>query len=124
LSYATVATPVEPDTSTISDVSCGGLCFSTTGRLEPAQTIHVRIDVVSPPFEKRARVVWCQAKDDHYLVGVAFESPDDVFDLRMVEQICHIHAYRERVRRQENRDISAEQAAREWIERYAGTFPS
>ena len=43
--------------------------------------------------------------------------------LRMVEQICHIEHYRNELLQTEGREISSEVAAKEWIEKYAHTFP-
>jgi hypothetical protein len=41
----------------------------------------------------------------------------------MVEQICHIEDYRQSVCRVEGRQLSAEEAAVEWIAQYAAQFP-
>lgn len=43
--------------------------------------------------------------------------------MRMIEQICHIEHYRKEVERQEGRRLSSQDAADEWISRYAGDFP-
>jgi hypothetical protein len=42
----------------------------------------------------------------------------------MVEQICYIEHYRKEVRATQGRVLTAEEAAREWIERNAGRFPA
>jgi hypothetical protein len=41
----------------------------------------------------------------------------------MVEQVCHIEHYKNEVKRREGREISGEQAANEWIAKFAGNFP-
>jgi hypothetical protein len=41
----------------------------------------------------------------------------------MVEQIYHIEQYKLRVWEQEHRQLTSEQAAAEWIKKYADTFP-
>jgi hypothetical protein len=41
----------------------------------------------------------------------------------MVEQVCHIEEYRRTVQRLEGRELSAEEAAFEWIHRFAAQFP-
>jgi len=46
-----------------------------------------------------------------------------LFRLRMIEQICQIEHYRKEVKLVEGRDLSAEEAASEWISRYASDFP-
>jgi len=40
-----------------------------------------------------------------------------------VEQICHIEQYKRDMRDQEGRELTGEQAAYEWIERFAAEFP-
>jgi hypothetical protein len=42
----------------------------------------------------------------------------------MIEQICHIEHYRKEVKLVEGRELSSEEAADEWITRYAGDFPT
>ena len=41
----------------------------------------------------------------------------------MVEQICHIEQYRREVLKKEGRRLSSEEAASEWIVKYASDFP-
>jgi hypothetical protein len=42
----------------------------------------------------------------------------------MIEQICHIESYRRDVAQQEGRQLTTEEAAVEWISRYASSFPN
>jgi len=44
--------------------------------------------------------------------------------VRMIEQICYIEHYRKEVLLNEGRRITSEQAALEWIEKYAQDFPT
>ena len=69
-------------------------------------------------------VVWCDEADGAYEIGVEFEHGRDTFRMRMIEQICHIEHYRNEVERNEGRELSSQDAAREWIARFAGDFPS
>jgi len=78
---------------------------------------------VQPGFEARAQVAWCHREGDGFLVGVAFVERGDLFRARMVEQICHIEHYRAEVLTNEGRDLDGEQAAREWIQKFAVDFP-
>jgi hypothetical protein len=41
----------------------------------------------------------------------------------MVDQLCHIEAYRKRVLAEQGRKLSSEAAAWEWVARYAAGFP-
>jgi c-di-GMP-binding flagellar brake protein YcgR len=105
------------------NVSHGGLAFVSD--LCPAQgaTIEVSIPDVDPPFQANARVAWCRPENEAFLVGVEFLDRSDAFRARMVEQVCTIERYREQVREEEGRELSAHEAATEWISRYAGRFP-
>ncbi len=110
------------------NVSVGGLAFLSRLPLTPESIIDLRINSVSPPFETRARVIWCLpsgdgAKDGSYDVGVSFLDAGDAFTARMVEQVCHIESYRKHVAEAEHRALSSQEAAREWIARFAAAFP-
>lgn len=104
------------------NVGLGGLAFQSDRPLPNGTVIELRIPIVRPAFETRARVVWCRASDAGYDMGVEFLDPNDVFRARMVEQICHIEDYRAGVFRSEGRELTAEQAAMEWIGKYASQF--
>ncbi len=107
----------------MENVSRGGLCFCSPVPLEVGSVVRLRIPHVRPPFETDARVAWSRPSGDEHDVGVRFLTASDAFRARMVEQVCHIEAYRQRVRHEEGREIDGAQAAREWIERYAEDFP-
>jgi len=107
----------------LRDVCAGGLCFEARVRFEPGTEIHLAIPVQRPPFEADAVVAWCHTTGGGYRVGVRFNDDVSDFALRMVEQICHIEHYRRAVLHREGRHISSEQAATEWIARYADKFP-
>jgi len=111
------------ETEQALNVSKGGLAFLSRHPIAPGKVIRVRIPLVDPPFEALGHVAWCHQRADHYEIGMAFLDDADIFPARMVEQLCHIEAYRRRVRHDEGRALSSEEAAREWIERFAPHFP-
>jgi hypothetical protein len=91
----------------------------------PGAHVHICIPYVQPAFEADARVAWCEPSEiDGYELGVTFLDAEVAFLARMVEQVCHIEDYRQSVGRIEGRQLTAEEAATEWIERYAGEFPA
>ena len=110
--------------SSVQNVSVGGLCCRSGEHLSPGAHVRVRVPCVNPPFETDGAVVWCRHRDHEYDVGIRFCVPEDVFRARMVEQVCHIEQYRQKVLRTEGRCLSGEEAAREWIVRYAAHFPA
>jgi hypothetical protein len=54
---------------------------------------------------------------------VQFTAPTDSFKVRMLEQICHIEVYKKELRKKQGRRVTGEQAAIEWINKYAEKFP-
>ena len=107
----------------LHDVSLGGISFASDVCPGLGEIIEIRIPSVKPQFETRGRVVWCRTCDTGYEVGAQFLEETDAFRARMVEQVCHIEDYRRRVRETEGRLLNGDEAAREWIQRYASTFP-
>ena len=107
----------------LHDIGHGGLSFSSSRELTVGAPIIIRISHLRPAFEVEGRVAWCRKEGGGYAVGVSFLQAGDRFRVRMVEQICHIEHYKSAVLEAEGRLISGEQAACEWIDRYAGSFP-
>jgi c-di-GMP-binding flagellar brake protein YcgR len=105
------------------NISLGGLAFQSQSNLEPGSIVLLRIPFVRPQFSTRARVVWCSAANGAFEVGVEFLDVEDAYRGRMVEQVCHIEQYRLEVLKQEGRRLSSEEAAAEWIAKYASQFP-
>jgi hypothetical protein len=105
------------------NVSLGGLEFDSDSEIEPGSLVEVRIPIVEPAFATCGRVAWCRRTGDAFELGVQFLDADEAYRTRMVEQVCHIEEYRRRVQRIEGRELSAEEAAFEWIHRFAGQFP-
>lgn len=105
------------------DVSVGGLALCWPEDIERGVAVEIQIDSVHPPFDALGRVAWHRHEGNHFLLGIEFLTQEDAFRARMVEQVCHIEAYRELIEREEHRMLDSEQAAWEWLERFAGAFP-
>jgi hypothetical protein len=111
------------DTHNTVNLSIGGLAFRCDREFAPGDVVEIRVPFVRPPFEVEARVAWCKAREGHYEIGVEFLNPDDVFMTRMVEQVCQIENYKQDILRTEGRLLSPEEAATEWLFKYAAKFP-
>lgn len=109
--------------SHLCNVSIGGLAFEAAQEVEAGSIISLRIPCVVPVFESVAKVAWCRELDSGYELGVEFLDQDDAFRARMVEQICHIENYKEQVQQTEHRELTSEEAAHEWISKFADEFP-
>lgn len=105
------------------NVSEGGLAFTASDCLPMDSIIELRIATVQPPFEAKARVAWCREEAGQFLVGVQFLDKNDAFQSRMVQQVCAIEQYRQE-EMQKGRTLDSQQAASEWITKFAGRFPN
>jgi len=112
-----------PQRRQVDNLSRGGLAFITDCCLDKGMQIRISIDVVDPRFEAEAIVTHCRRRGGQFLVGVEFIHRDDLYIARMVEQVCHIQRYRQHIEELEGRQLSTQEAANEWIRKYAGRFP-
>jgi hypothetical protein len=113
----------ESEIKPLTNLSHGGLSFVADDNHRVGTILRICIPFSRPTFQTSGRVAWSRQENGHYIVGVEFLDKDDVFRMRMVEQVCYIEHYRKEVKVNEGRDLSSEQAAREWIERSAEDFP-
>ena len=113
----------DSEDTTLTNVSLGGLSFISKQAIKVGQNASVCIPILQQDNYLGGTVVWCEKSNAGYEIGIEFEGSKDVFRLRMIEQICHIEHYRKEVKLVEGRELSSEQAAKEWITRYADGFP-
>jgi len=104
------------------NISSGGLAFSTRTGVQPGAAIHITIPLGDYLFNVDGSVVWCHQTDHHFEVGVRFDDPQSEHRAQMIDQLCHIERYRWKVQDEEERQLTSEEAAAEWISRYANAF--
>lgn len=107
----------------LRNVSHGGLAFIAKVALPPGTTVRIKIPLIQPVFQAIGKVAWCHPYNHEFEIGIQFLDESDNFRARMVEQICHIEQYKQEALEKEGRHLSGEQAAVEWIEKYANEFP-
>lgn len=108
----------------VRNLSAGGLCFITDKPVKVGTIVEFDIPVTKPDYHGRGVIVWRREQSSHsYEVGVRFTSDDEFYRTRMVEQVCQIEDYRQRLALK-GRQLSSEEAALEWIERYSANFDS
>ena len=112
-----------PNQHQLRDFSHGGLSFFSDARHQIGSGVKIRIAIVKPAFEVTGIVKWCHPVDDLFEIGLEFLDPQDSYKARMVEQICHIEHYKNEVLIKEGRKLTGQQAALEWIRRFASEFP-
>ena len=107
-----------------ADISEGGLCFFCDHSLAPETTIEVDIPILDKFFHIRARVVYSRQDTQRNLfyTGVAFEDSNSLFKAKLAEEILAIEKFREELARLEGREVSEDEAARQWIAKHAKEF--
>lgn len=108
----------------VRNLSAGGLCFITDKPVKVGTRVEFDIPITSPDYHGSGVIVWRREQGpDSYEVGVRFTSDDEFFRTRMVEQVCQIEDYRQRLALK-GRNLTSEEAALEWIARYSANFDS
>ena len=100
------------------------LAFDFPRRFNVGEVVMLRLPSVNESAEICGKVIWLAKSADGYVIGVSFYSENEAFRMRMLEQICHIEAYRKAELASEGRKLSSEEAAAEWIACYAASFPN
>ncbi|WP_415890499.1 PilZ domain-containing protein [Neptuniibacter sp. SY11_33] len=108
---------------TTQDVSAGGLSCETERLMTPGDAVEVEISLETPPFKTIGHVVWCKSNGNGFLVGIGFSDLATAYAVRMVEQVCYIEEYRQKILEEEGRELNSEEAAIEWIAAHAHEFP-
>ena len=107
----------------LNNVSLGGLSFLSSQPLPGASQVSVTFPLLDQQHSLTGKVVWNRKQAQGYEIGLQFDDPDQLYCLRMIEQVCHIEHYRREVEIREGRRLNSEEAASEWISRFAGKFP-
>jgi hypothetical protein len=106
----------------VRNLSAGGLCFITDKPVKVGTFVEFDIPITKPDYHGRGIIVWRREQSStEYEVGVRFTTDDEFFRTRMVEQVCQIEDYRQRLALK-GRQMTSEEAALEWIERYSASF--
>ncbi len=109
------------------DISLGGLAFSSGVQFEQGDCLQVCYPLFGHGLCVHGEVIWCACEADPashcFSCGLRFQSGEMLFRARLVEQMCHIEAYRHAQERQ-GRQLTSEEAALEWIPNVAHRFPS
>ena len=106
------------------NISMGGLLFAAKRPVQAGSTIIVKMPFENKVFNIRARVVHCAKSPETKLnnIGVRFYRANDAFKVKLIEQIYLISEYRDLKSMQTGKEMSLEEASREWIKRYSERF--
>lgn len=108
------------------DISLGGLNFSWSRKLPKGASVVLTIPVRETEFDVRAKVAYARESrvPSRFEIGVQFVDTPGAFRARLAEEVIQILEYRKKISREAGRDISEEEAARQWIMSRASDFPS
>ena len=112
------------DISSSIDLSLGGLCFYSNRFFSKGTPMDVRIPVGGEIFLIHGIVAYCNRHPgiDRYRIGLTFSDSQSAFHAKLAEQMHMILEYRGKRSQELNQEISEEQAADEWIQKYAKHF--
>lgn len=104
---------------------CGriGLICHSTQQLHAGSPVRLSIPFIAPHLSVCGLIDWCRRSGPTFELGIHFCSSDAVMRIRMLEQMCQIYHYR-RLSLRYGRPLSNEDAAQEWVARYAALFPA
>ncbi len=112
--------------SNSSDISLGGLNFSWPKKLSKGTLIDITIPVKEKFFDVKAKVVFSKEdkKTARFRTGVSFTDFPSAFKARLAEEVLQILELRKNLSRELGREITEEEAAKKWVNEFAGHFPS
>jgi c-di-GMP-binding flagellar brake protein YcgR len=106
------------------NISMGGLLFLASKPVAIGSTISVKMPFQDKMFSVKAKVIHCDRDLGTKLfnVGVSFYRLSDAFKVKLIEQLYLISEFRDLWSVQLGRDVTLEEASREWIKRYSKRF--
>jgi len=106
------------------DVSEGGLLFMSKTEVAPGTNIKLNMPLYDKVFKINARVVHSEKDPSTELfnIGVMFISYADAFKVKLIEQIYLIEEYRVLRSLQLGKEMTIQEASKEWISRYSERF--
>lgn len=100
----------------------GGVCMPSQLGYQPGTPLQVRVCLSGRDLRYHGLVLWRRRRRHAFELGLGFATDAAAYRARMVEQLCHIEAYRQQALA-DGRTIDFETAARQWIARYSSGFP-
>ncbi len=107
----------------LEDPGLGGIRFSARRVVRPGTFVEVCTELSGESISLQGLIIAWARRGPEAQLDLVFLDQQAAFEGRMLEQACHIEAYRLRTAAR-GRAITVEEAAREWISRYSATFPA
>ena len=106
----------------LQNCSQGGMSFRSAVSFAPDTLVTVSMPLIASDCVLQGIIRWCIHPRDFYEIGVEFQDTNDFFRIRLIEQVCYIKHYQKERSQSDGQQLSDEQAAREWVAKYAGHF--
>jgi len=110
--------------SSTLDISMGGLLFSARRPAPIGSFVNVKMPFQNKVFNIRAKVAHCDktTSKNLYNIGVSFYRVADSFKAKLIEQLYLISEFRDLWSVQLGREVTMEEASKEWIKKYSERF--
>lgn len=100
----------------------GGISYLSRESYKTGQCIQLQLTEIDPDFCVVGRIYRCDKEKDKYRIFIEFPQKEDCYYVRMIEQLSQIEHYR-RKEKQQGRRLNFNEAATEWIQKFAASFP-
>ncbi len=109
-----------------AEVSLGGLSFLWSSKLSRGSAVDLSIPIKDKLFEIKGRVTYSvgDEKSGKFRTGILFTDSPSAFRAKLAEEALEIIRYRKVISRELGKEISEEEAAKKWIQRFAKEFPN
>jgi hypothetical protein len=115
--------PSSLDTTPSRSSPSTGLSYLCNQPLDQGLLVQFRLPSISDQACSKLWVALCEPHQRGYLLSLRFMNDEQLYRFRMMEQLSEIYQYQQRMRRQ-GRHLDLDQAANEWINRFAASFKS
>lgn len=107
--------------TSLRNISPGGMRLASARPYARQELLEVGVPVVDPGFAAEAEVIWCRLADGgDFETGLRFADAFGRMAERIYGQLREIETFRQTVRDFEGRDLTSDEAAREWRRRFSG----
>ncbi|MCO4785551.1 PilZ domain-containing protein [Marinomonas atlantica] len=100
-----------------------GITYLAPYAFHAGTSVRITLQEIDPHFCVAGRIVWCDKEQDEYRIAIEFPNNEDCYSVRMIEQLSQIEHYRRQAKHQ-GRRLNYNEAAAEWIQQFAASFPS
>ncbi len=103
----------------LKDISSSGIRIRSGSAVPPGECVEIRFPDIDPVFVARGSVVWCQARERaEFDLGLQLEGDASDYE-EFFTRVQEIEKYRQTVEDLRGLPIAPEDAARQWLSKFA-----